>query len=219
MKKTFLLVVALVTTLSMNAQYREGTWTLQPKTGVIASGLSNMPDLDVDKDLDLEKSVFPGVLFGAEFEYQITDMVSVAAALQYTLQGGLWKDYREPTLFIKDTKIELGYVNLPIVGNVYLFKGFAVKAGVQLSVLTNAKLKSLVESGGVIVPLDLDDYDDFHKVDFSIPVGVSYELNNHVVFDLRYIHGLTTINKVDDQFEKSMKNRALVLSVGYKLNL
>ena len=131
----------------------------------------------------------------------------------------MWKDYREPTLFIKDTKIELGYVNLPIVGNVYLFKGFAVKAGVQLSVLTNAKLKSLVERGGVIDPLDLDDYDDFHKVDFSIPVGVSYELNNHVVFDLRYIHGLTTINKVDDQFEKSMKNRALVLSVGYKLNL
>ena len=53
---------------------------MQPKTGVIASGLSNMPDLDVDKDLDLEKSVFPGVLFGAELEYQITDMVSVAAA-------------------------------------------------------------------------------------------------------------------------------------------
>ena len=55
---------------------------------------------------------------------------SLAAGLNYSMQGCKWSDYKEGKAELKEPRIALGYINLPIVANVYLFKGFAIKAGV-----------------------------------------------------------------------------------------
>ena len=49
--------------------------------------------------------------------------------------------------------------------------------------------------------------------------GLSYEFDNHVVIDARYVFGLTNINVLDLETEKKMKNSVFMLTVGYKIDL
>ena len=219
MRKTLLWMVSIMISLSASAQYREGTISLQPKTGFLLSQLTNMPKLPVEEDFEMDNEFLPGFLFGGELEYQVTDRVGLTAGLNYTLQGSKWKDYVTGSFAIKDTKMELGYINVPLVANVYLYNGLAVKAGVQVGFLTNAKLKLLSEQKGGIASSSINMYEDCHKVDFSIPVGLSYEFDNHVVIDARYIWGLTYINEIEFDNEPKMRNSVFMLTVGYKIDL
>ena len=61
--------------------------------------------------------------------------------------------------------------------------------------------------------------DLFKKVDISIPIGLSYEFNNHLVLDARYNLGLTKVNKESYPGEKDSKNSVFCLSLGYKIKL
>lgn len=223
MKKLFLMALAIVSTLGAKAQYREGTWSLQPKIGMVFSTLTNMPKLYASDDVDLDKTFYFGYQLGAEVEYQMTDQFSVSAGLNYSSQGSNWKDYKSPAFSVDDCKIDLGYINMPVLANFYFLKGLAVKAGVQLGVLVNAKFKGIIEVADPAgrIPLLLDDNykDDCNKLDVSIPIGLSYEFDNHVVVESRYNLGLTHTNKKDLLGEKGMNNCVLVVSFGYKMEL
>jgi hypothetical protein len=54
---------------------------------------------------------------------------------------------------------------------------------------------------------------DAKTVDFSIPVGMSYEINNFV-FDARYNWGVTKVFDGSDS-----KNSVFQITLGYKLDL
>lgn len=223
MKKFLWMALAIITAISAKAQYREGTWSLQPKVGLALSTLTNMPKLTATGDVDLDKTFFFGYQIGAEVEYQMTDNFSLAAGLNYTSQGSNWKDYKSPAISVNDCKIDLGYVNMPVLANYYLLNGLAVKAGVQLGVLVKSKFKGIVEvadpSGRVPLLLDDNYKDDCNKLDVSIPIGLSYEFDNHAVVEARYNLGLTHTNKTDLHGEKGMNNCVLVISFGYKMEL
>ena len=91
------------------------------------------------------------------------------------------------------------YLNIPILANVYVVKGLAVKVGVQPGFM-----------------IDKDDAGDAVKTfDFSIPVGLSYEYAN-VVLDARYNWGVT---KVADLGDNSPKNSVFQITLGYKFSL
>ena len=47
MKKILMIAAMMVATMTASAQYEQGTFSLQPKIGVTASQLSNLPDLDL----------------------------------------------------------------------------------------------------------------------------------------------------------------------------
>jgi hypothetical protein len=96
------------------------------------------------------------------------------------------------------------YLNIPILANYYVVKGLAVKAGIQPGFLVGAKHDGKSFS------------DDCKKFDFSIPVGLSYEISN-IVFDARYNIGLTKTAK-GDNVEKT-KNSVFQFTVGYKFGL
>ena len=106
-----------------------------------------------------------------------------------------------------DATNRLDYINVPIMANVYVVKGLAVKLGVQPGFNVSNKLKVN----------NLDAYDNpFAKaqsVDFSIPVGVSYEYSNFQL-DARYNLGLTKV------FENGKdKNSVFQITLGYKFDL
>lgn len=219
-----MLAAMMMAVVTANAQHDAGTITIQPKIGGIISWVSNTPSLDLGTEIKLDKSVTAGALIGAEFEYQVSNLISVAAGLNYSLQGGGWSNYSEQIggtkIEIKDTRMELGYITLPVVANFYLFKGFAVKAGVQFGFLTNANLKSTIEVGKRKVDLDESFTSECNKVDVSIPFGVSYELSNvPVVIDMRYNLGLTKINKESEPGYKDIKNNVIQVTAGYKFTL
>ena len=235
MKKFFLMAAMMVATVSANAQFEPGTLSIQPKLGANISWLSNTPNMDLGetefgKNITLDKSPIIGVLVGAEAEYQLTNMFSVAAGVNFSLQGSGWKDYNEKVgnikYDIKDNKMNLYYINIPVVANVYVFKGFAIKAGVQVGFLAGANYEYTSttedESSNLSVSTKIDQKitSDCKKVDVSIPMGVSYQIPTiPIVIDARYNLGLTKVNKESEEGMKDLKNNVIQLTVGYKFAL
>ena len=229
MKKLMMIAALLVATVSANAQFEAGTFSLQPKIGGVISKVSNMPDIKIPTaagvSLDADKSFYAGALIGVEAEYQLADMFSLAAGLNFAMQGCQWEDTElkigGESLKWKDNKIQLNYLNLPVVANVYLFKGFAVKTGVQLGFLLSAKQKldmtGSIGGSSATVKYDEDVKDQCKKFDVSIPIGVSYQVPTVPVYiDARYNLGLTKIVK---DIDESVKNQVFQLTVGYKFAL
>lgn len=224
MKKIVMIAAMMVAAVSANAQFDAGTFSIQPKLGGVGAMLSNVPKLDFGDGLKLDKTAMGGVLIGAEFEYQLTDMFSMAAGVNYSMQGSAWKD--DNVLLggvkykIKDTKVELGYINVPVVVNAYLFRGFAVKTGVQFGFLVSANMKASFSAESDVVNqtvnYDMKIKDECKKFDVSIPVGVSYQFKVPIVIDARYNIGLTNVGKDSDE---SIKNQVFQLTVGYKFKL
>ena len=227
-----MIAAMMVAAVSANAQFEPGTFSIQPKAGFSVTWLSNMEDLSFDipflnTSLDLEKSPIVGAILGVEAEYQLASKFSLAAGVNYSLQGSGWKDYElkvgGETNKIEDAKIELGYVTVPVTANYYLFKGFAVKAGVQFGFMTNASFKATTKekSGSSEVKTEYDEKwkDKFDKFDISIPMGVSYQFNVPIVLDLRYNLGLKKVNKESWSGHGDLKNNVIQLTVGYKFAL
>jgi opacity protein-like surface antigen len=224
MSKFFALAMMLLATMCVRAQYEEGTFTLQPKIGFVASTLTNMPNLPVTETLDLKSSIFPGALIGVEGEYQVADRLGIALGLNYSLQGGRWNDYFRPQMNITKTMIKLGYINMPLVANFYIVGGLAVKTGIQFSFLTHARSTSRLAFKDADGKVRMDNYDenvksDCNGVDFAIPVGLSYEFGNHLIIDARYHFSLRRLNKVIETDEPNMFNRVFMLTLGYKIGL
>ena len=192
MKKVILMAVVMLASVASYAQHAVGSFTLQPKIGM------NIADL-TDAD---ESDARIGLAAGAEFEYQVTDMVSVSFGALYSMQGCKYDD----------VTVKLDYINVPILANVYVAKGFAVKLGLQPSFKVNYKYS------GKGASFDGDEMDWAPKakgVDLSIPVGVSYEYQNFVL-DGRYNFGVT--KAFDSKAEKS-KNSVFQITLGYKFDL
>lgn len=192
MKKILLMAVVMLASVASYAQQAVGTFTLQPKIGMNVASLTKCDGCDPRI----------GLAAGVEAEYQATDIFSVSAGLIYSMQGNKAKE-EGVTLTTK-----LDYINIPILANVYVTKGLAVKLGVQpaFNVSDKQKLsggKASVEAEGV----------GAESFDFSIPVGLSYEYNN-VVFDARYNFGVTNIADGGDS-----KNSVFQFTLGYKFAL
>ena len=221
MKKFFLVAAMAVATLTVNAQskVKAGTWSIQPKLGATITSITGLDDMNTISTYigtKKESQINVGATIGGEVEYQVDDRFSVAAGVGYIMQGKQWDDFNVGPVEVKDFKLELGYVNVPIVANFYLFKGFAVKAGAQFGFLTNAKVKSTEKEGGHESEESLDVKDQLSTFDFSIPVGVSYEFDNHIVIDARYNIGITNINKDGNV---TNRNSVFLATVGYKFRL
>lgn len=173
------------------AQHAVGSFTLQPKVGLNIASLTKYDGSDPRY----------GVAAGAEFEYQATDIFSLSFGALYSQQGGKMKD--GGTTYTR----KADYVNVPIMANVYVAPGLAVKLGVQPGFNVNSKFETSVS--GTTRSTDID----AKSVDFSIPVGLSYEYKN-VVLDARYNWGLT---KVFDN--RDYKNSVFQITLGYKFDL
>ncbi len=192
MKKILLTAVVMLASVASYAQQAVGTFTLQPKIGMNVASLTKCDGCDPRI----------GLAAGVEAEYQATDIFSVSAGLIYSMQGNKAKE-EGVTLTTK-----LDYINIPILANVYVTKGLAVKLGVQPAFNVSDKRKL---SGGK-ASVEAEDV-GAESFDFSIPVGLSYEYNN-VVFDARYNFGVTNIADGGDS-----KNSVFQFTLGYKFAL
>lgn len=188
MKKLLLMLALCGGMLTANAQREAGTLTLKPMVGITASTLTSVDD---------SKTKVGGAA-GVEFEYQASDKFSVTAGAIYSMQGADGEN---------GNKINLEYINVPILANYYVAKGFAIKAGIQPGFKTKGKM----ESSGIEI-----DIPDMKSVDFSIPVGLSYEFSDFVI-DARYQFGLTKVSDFEE--DSKVKNSVFMLTVGYKFEL
>ncbi|MBQ7471243.1 MAG: PorT family protein [Prevotella sp.] len=228
MKKIFLMAVMSVAVLSANAQARfdEGTITIQPRIGATGAQMTHTPKLQIQgMPGSIDKEPVGGFFIGADAEYYLTDRIGLSAGINFAQAGSGWKDtdilMSGAKLSLKDMKIQTTYLNIPLMFNYYVLKGFALKAGLQMSFLTNAKAKAkaTVDYGGGLTRNE--DYnesvkDDFKKFDLAIPIGLSYDFKFPISLDLRYNIGLLKVNKEGD---KSSRNMVCDLTIGYKFAL
>ena len=188
------IAIVLLSATGVMAQEREGTVTVQPRVGMNISSMT-----------DYNKVKF-GYAFGMEMEYQMTDMLSLSAALMYSDQGAIDDKTGKKEI------LDIDFVNVPIILNCYVLPGLAVKAGVQPAFRT----KTTVKYDGVKMDVDwlfrnLGADTEMNKFMLSVPVGVSYEYNQWVV-DARYNFGVTDLFKG----EGILRNNLFQLTLGYK---
>ena len=211
MKKLMMIAVMAVAALTANAQNEVGQLTLQPKVGLNLANITSLKAGDESSNIKGDFAV------GLEAEYGLAENISIAAGLLYSRQGcdfGEVKvEFMGQTAGWDKNQVNLGYLNIPIVANYYLAKGFAIKAGIQPGFLLSAKQK--VDGIGNTPSENIDIKDGYKSFDLSIPLGLSYEYEK-AVFDLRYNLGVTKLNKEGDE---SCKNSVIQFTVGYKFDL
>lgn len=194
MKKVLVVAALMFSSVATFAQHAVGSFNLQPKVGVSIANLTDNNSSDARV----------GLVAGVEGEYQASDIFSVSAGVLYSMQGAKFDAFGA-----KSTE-KLDYINVPIMANVYVVKGLAVKLGVQPGFKVNDKLDlRMPVLGGALVDLKPK------SVDFSIPVGISYEYNNFQV-DARYNWGLTKVFDVD---KLDQKNSVFQITLGCKFDL
>ena len=224
MKKLMLMAIGLMATVCANAQVEESDWSIMPKVGV---GIADMTGklLDPDKaegTYDATLRPITSLVAGFEAEYGMIDQLSIAFGMVYCTQGSKTKD----NMF----KVSVDYLNIPITVQYYPIPncGLAIKAGAQLGLTTRNRVKvdgvtysadyiRVIRQGRYGRRVDYIESElskQFNKVDFSIPVGISYELFNFVL-DARYNIGLTNVMKDDPE---NSKNMVWQFTLGYKFH-
>ena len=226
------LLLLVLTATAVKAQPEPGTTTIYPRLGFNLSKFAG-DEIYVSDDGDPAKSKYKfGVAAGAEAEHQFTRFFAASAGLLYSMQGTSYdeKNTYDPngsySLF-KDVKYTMHYLKLPVLAVFNLgYSGFSAKCGVQLGYLLNATSSNYYESGQVVdgerIPNAPGDEasgtvtDVFHRLDFSIPVGISYRHDRFTV-DLRYDIALT--RNIYKYIDSGIRNSNISLVLGYGFTL
>ena len=191
MKKILVVAALMLSSVSTFAQHAVGSFNLQPKVGVSIANLTEFKGTDP----------CVGVVAGVEGEYQASDIISVSAGVLYSMQGAKGNIGNS-----NDATNRLDYINVPIMANVYVVKGLAVKLGVQPGFNVSNKIKKNNLNA-------VDNSIKAQSVDVSIPVGLSYEYSNFQL-DARYNWGVSKALKWSDA-----KNSVFQITLGYKFDL
>jgi hypothetical protein len=145
-----------------------------------------------------ENDMKVGFHVGGLAEISINDKFSVQPELLFSTQG---------TQFSSDDKINLSYINLPVIAKYYATDGLSIEAGPQVGFLVNAEQEVEGESS---------DFDNTNDIDFGLNFGLGYKLDSGINFSARYNLGLSNIIDTDSNFEA--KNSVFQFSVGYFFN-
>lgn len=232
-KKLLIALILLAGGHIANAQGALGRISIIPKLGV---SVANTTDTKVATGHDgksIASRYSGGLAAGFDIEYTVSRQIGIALGAYYATEGSKFPDLE---VFQSDSKstgyhnwhTDLHYINVPLVGNYYLLPGLAIKTGIQTSFLAEAKEKS--ERTAITTDrLGAKQYgsteqhktalrDKLRRVDFSIPVGFSYEYMN-VILDIRYNIGLTNIYTGELSDTRHSKNRFLTFTAGYRFGL
>lgn len=235
MKRRFLVAMLLVLTCCMAKAQEEspvGKFSVIPRIGVSIANMSGNSVYTADLSKELKSKSKAGFMGGVDVEYRAAKDLAVGVGAYYSQQGYRYADFL--TLYKEENDVKtysgfhdyhtnLHYINVPLFVKGYLFDGFAVMAGLQAGFFLSGKAEGdeaevIKDKNGSTTykeskPMEPVDFLG-KSVEWSIPVGVSYEYMN-VILDARYHFGLSRASKLDDD----MKNKTFTISVGYRFAL
>ena len=199
------MVVLMSTSLCTFAQNGVGEWSFMPKAGLNLATMTN----------DDDAKIRPALTIGGEFDYVVSPKVALSFGAMYSQQGC------KGNVQGIDATIKMDYINVPIIAACRVTDNLSVKVGLQPGFLINDKVK--VSANGASAEVGLkESYEaagmdvTINKVDFSIPIGISYDFSN-VQLDLRYNAGLTNILSITGG--EGTKNSVFQFTIGYKFGL
>ena len=200
MKKFFMIAVMAVVCMTASAQkmrHGAGQITVQPMIGLSSGYLRGEEETATGTVKYENNESRNGLALGVEGEYYTTTpWLSVSAGLMYQQQG--WK--------IKGFDADkVDFINIPVLANFYVAKGFALKIGLQPGFVINAKGD------------DGDFKNQCNTFNLALPVGLSYEFKNGITLDLRGAAAITKLNKNGNNVK--WYNDGGMLTIGYKFEL
>jgi hypothetical protein len=140
-----------------------------------------------------------GLHLGMLAHIHMTDHFALQPEVVYSMQGA------KSEVNGDERKVNLNYVNVPLLFQYMFDNGFRLQAGPQIGILASAKNKV----GG-----DTDDVKSgYNSLDFSVPFGVGYVAPSGFGVDARYNVGLSNIHEDDNN---KAFNRGLQLGVFYQ---
>lgn len=227
MKQTILLAALMLCTVAAKAQPKAGTFSIIPRLGVALATTTD--ELGFNTEQVLKAKYKAGFAGGVDFDYQLSSLVSVSAGAFYSMQGNRFgttertSNVKNQTIGIEDARLNLSYLSVPLMANVYVSQGLAVKAGLQMDFALDGKYKwdettiNKNEDGTYVVSetTSMTTTCPQKSVTMSIPVGLSYEYMN-VVLDARYNVGL---GNIADENATDMKKNSFMFTVGYRFAL
>ncbi len=208
-----MIAALMVATLSASAQNEVGQITLKPTVGL---NIASMTKTTYSK-------VRPGLIAGVEAEYGVAENFGLSAGLFYSMQG-VKQEYNESGTYYgmsfsggAKATYKLDYLNIPILAQYYIIKGFAVKAGIQPGFCVSKKYKYEV-SASVANESEIEKgtgkiQEGVKSFQFAIPVGISYEYESFVL-DARYnIYATKAVKDADS------RHSVFSITLGYKFAL
>ena len=216
MRKIMVIALLLAVTVSAFSQRRRtvrrsyarsSQWYIMPKAGFNIATITNWGD-----DVRL------GFVIGGELGCRVSDVITLSGSLIYSQQGTTtWYYHRD-----YDARVRLDYLNLPFMVHFNVAPGLQLKVGLQPGILINdrvlLRIKGREYEGDLHYTLKHADWDNAHaeELDWSIPLGISYEHSNWV-FDARYNMGLNDVTT--RTWWTKGRNSVFQFTVGYKFDL
>lgn len=219
MKKVLLAIICLAASIPTTAQKYAGAWTITPKAGANLAFMNNFTYNSLDY-WTIEPKWKVGLVAGVETEWQMFKRSSLSFGVLYAQQGCRWGHVDN---LRKDMKLTTHYLNFPVMENIYVLPGLALKGGVQFGFSLDNRVSYNEMATDVMNEHNTDkklwerrsyNTDDVKKLDVSIPVGISYNFYD-VVFDLRYTFGLNSMHKSIN----GVHNHMLMLTIGSCIEL
>lgn len=156
-------------------------------------------------------------------ELAVSEKFSIQPELIYSQVGASYfYDNRSSDGARVDSELNLDYITLPIFAKFNVYKGFSLEVGPQLGYILRSEIENETLTSGFIVPQTLtventDIKEDINNFDFGMAFGSSYELNNGLLLQARYVLGLTEVFKNNNHTASTdLKNAVFQISVGYK---
>ena len=109
------------------------------------------------------------------------------------------------------------YVNIPVILKLYTIAGINIQAGPQFGFITNAEtpIQDQLNPGSYRVE---DVKDKMKSSDFTVALGLGWDLPFGLTIDARYNMGLSKIyDDAPSQQTEDAKNQVFQVSLGYKL--
>ena len=172
MKKTIFFIATLFFMYNANAQ----TAHFGIKGGLNASSLNSANNSDMQTKIGFNAGLLAHI-------HSLHSSWAIQPEIYYSDEGAKSKANN-------NAKVNLGFINVPVLIQYMFDNGFRIEAGPQLNLLMSAKQKA--ENSTTDIKKQLN------TADFSIPVGVGYLLSSGFGFDARYNFGISNIYKNDN---------------------
>ena len=170
----------------------------------------NISNLGGDVD---NNSAIVGFHVGGFAEIKLSEKFAIQPELLFSTQGSKIEDSGED--YSVEDKLNLSYINLPIMAKFYVAPKFSLEAGPQIGFLVSAKEKYEETYFGETISSDEDVKDDFKSIDFGLNLGAGFDFTENFSAGVRYNIGLSNIADAGESDYK-LNNNVISVSVGYK---
>jgi opacity protein-like surface antigen len=176
--RKIIFITLMFLSITSFSQSKECNCSIGIKVGMNFSSITDATGLS--NRTGYQAGFFAGVKFN--------DFIGIQADLLYSQQGAD---------FDLD-KLDLNYINIPVLFKYYVIRGLNLQAGPQFGFVMNDNFEDFFEDV------------EAEKFDLTGVVGVGYDLFTRIKLEARYNFGITDIRKDED-----WKNTVVSLSLGY----